>query len=271
MFTEQSRRGFRVAADEGAPVASRVAAAALLAVLFLGARAASAQPTIRIPEVSGDQLIFFYDNRTDRTSFLSFSNPSSRPVLVEVAFYSDTLAQRLGQELLTLEAASNVVVDPTSAAGGVAAGKAGLAVVTPIVSPDVRLPIVPPEPLVGSFTVANTTLGAAFGENPFGRFAVNPSGELAPPDDLVDGATVLYQRFAPEILMAPVYFNPQTLAPASDDGNRIILVAFNDRYGQTFDIEPLSETFRVSFFDNAGELVAQDSVPVNGILLGRKR
>jgi hypothetical protein len=62
-------------------------------------------------------------------------------------------------------------------------------------------------------------------------------------------------------------FSPQMLAPPSQDGNRIILVAFNDRYGQTFDIEPLSDTVQVTFFDTTGQLVAQDSVPVNGVLL----
>src|SRR5262249_7995257 len=117
MFTEQSRSGFRVATGVGAALASRVAAATLFAVIQLAAQKASAQSTIRTPDVTGDQLIFFYDNRTDRTSFLSFTNPSSRPVMVEIAFYPETLAQRLGQEVVTLDAASNVVVDPTSAAG----------------------------------------------------------------------------------------------------------------------------------------------------------
>lgn len=240
---------------------------AALATCLGGPHASFAQETIRTPDVTGDQLIFFYDNRTDRGAFFSFSNPSDTQLMVEIAFYPENLAQRLGQEVVTLGPAANVVVDPTMAAGGVAAGQAGLAVVTPVDGPDTRHPIVPAAPLTGSFSVVNTVLGAGFGENPFARRAVLSSGGLAAPGAAVDGTSVLYQRFVPDVLTVPVYFNPADLGPASNDGNRVVLVAFNDQYGQNFDVAPLAETFHASIFDTAGELLVATDVAVSGILL----
>jgi plastocyanin len=265
MFTEPCRR---LRYGRGArELAVTLGAAFLLAAGPGAARSVLAQETIRTPDVQGDQLIFFIDNRADRASFLSLSNPSDTQLMVEIAFYPESLAQRLGQEVVTLGPAANLVVDPTAAAGGVAAGQAGLAVVTPVDAPDNRHPIVPAAPLTGSFSVANTVLGAGFGENPFGRRAVLASGGLAAPGAAVDGTSVLYQRFVPDVLTVPVYFNPQTLGPASNDGNRVVLVAFNDQYGANFDLAPLAETFHASIFDTAGQLLVATDVAVNGIVL----
>jgi plastocyanin len=244
-----------------------VLGAALAAACLLAPRPALAQETVRTPDVTGDQLLFFYDNRTDRTSFFSFSNPSDTQLIVEVAFYPQDLSHRLGQDVLTIGPAGNVVVDPTTAAGGVAAGQAGLALVTPVDGPDTRHPIVPAAPLTGSFTVVNTVLGAGFGENPFGRRAILASGGFAAAGASVDGTSVLYQRFVPDILTVPVYFNPATLGPASNDGNRIALIAFNDQYGQNFDVAPLAETFHASIFDTSGALLVATDVAVSGIVL----
>ena len=87
--------------------------------------------TIPTPDVSGDQLLFLYDARTDRVPFLSISNPSDATVFVEVAFYPADLSSRLGSAVIELGSAANEVIDPTSFAGGVANGNAGLAVMTP--------------------------------------------------------------------------------------------------------------------------------------------
>jgi hypothetical protein len=241
---------------------------ALAALLACGGKA-QAQATIEVPDVRGDQLVFFYDARTNRTPFLSVTNPSSTTVNLEVAFYPASLANRLGQFVVTVPAAGNVVIDPTSAAGGVAAGNAGLAVVTPVASASSTQAVVPPEPLIGNFTLANTALGAAFGENALGRLAVDGSGSRADAGEPVDGASVKYQRFTPPVLMVPAYFNPTMLAPPANDGNRVIVAAFADRYGSRFDVAPAAagESLAASFFDSAGQLVGQATVPVNGVLL----
>lgn len=227
-----------------------------------------AQATITVPGVSGDQLIYFYDARTDRVPFLTVANPATTPVVIEVAFYPTNLSSRLGEAVFTLPGGGNVVIDPTSSsvAGGAAAGNAGLAVVTPITSTSNSQPIVPPEPLTGGYTLANLQLTAAFGENPYGRLAVGSNGARASAGAQVNGSAVKYQRFTPAVLMVPTYFNPQDLAPPAQDGNRVIVAAFNDSYGAEFNVTALSDTAAALFCDNEGFEAATGSVAVNGVL-----
>jgi len=241
-----------------------VAAAALLA----SAGHARAQATLTVPGVSGDQLIYFYDARTNRVPFLTVANPAATPVVIEVAFYPATLASRLGEAVFTLPGGGNLVIDPTSSsvAGGAANGNAGLAVITPIASEADAQPIVPPQPLTGGYTLANLQLTAAFGENPYGRLAVGSNGQRASAGAEVDGNAVKYQRFTPSVLMVPVYFNPEDLAPADQDGNRVILAAFGDAYGEQFDVTPLADTAGALFCDAEGFEAAVGTAAVNGVL-----
>lgn len=253
------RRGTALAATLAATVA-----------VFAGApHDARAQSTIAVPATSGDQLIFFYDARTDRVPFLTIANPSATPVVVELAFYPQDLGSRLGEQVYTLPGGGNVVIDPTqsSVADGVANGNAGLAVVTPIASETDSHPVVPPVPLTGGYTLANQTLSAAFGENPYGRLAVAASGARATAGAQVDGNAVKYQRFTPSVLMVPVYFNPQNLAPPADDGNRVIVAAFTDSYGAQFDVGPASDTPPATFCNSGGFEVATGAPAVSGVLL----
>jgi hypothetical protein len=244
------------------------AAAALLASLTMTSQA-MAQATITVPGTSGDQLIYFYDARTNRVPFLTISNPAGTPVVVEVSFYPANLASRLGEQVYTLPGGGNIVIDPTSSsvAGGAANGNAGLAVVTPIASATDTQAVVPPQPLTGGYTLANTALGAAFGENPYGRLAVGSNGARATAGAEVDGSAVKYQRFTPTALMVPTYFNPQDLAPADQDGNRVVVAAFNDVYGAAFGITALSDDAAALFCDADGFEAAVGSAAVNGVLL----
>jgi hypothetical protein len=239
-----------------------------IGLAMLGALPASAAAqTIGVPDVSGDQLLFVYDARTSRVPFLTVANPSDETVFVDVAFYPQDLSARLGGGVIELASAANRVIDPTSDFGGVANGNAGLAVLTPVVSAADATPIVPPEPLVGGFTLANTQLGSGFGENPFARFAVTGSGARAEPGATVDGSAVSYERIAPETLVIPVYFNPQTLEPPDRDGNRVILATFDDQYGTPFAVVGRSDAASARFFDAAGVPIADMPVSVNGVLL----
>jgi hypothetical protein len=253
----------------GALAATLAAVAAVAVVGGPMAHEAHAQTTIAVPGTSGDQLIFFYDARTGRVPFLSVANPGGTPVVIEVAFYPQDLQSRLGEAVFTLAGGGNVVIDPTqsSVAGGVASGNAGLAVVTPIASATDSHAIVPPVPLTGGYTLANQTLEAAFGENPYGRLAVTNNGSRATAGAQVDGNAVKYQRFTPSVLMVPVYYNPQTLAPPADDGNRVIVAAFTDSYGAQFDIGPASDTPPATFCNAGGFEVATGAPEVNGVLL----
>lgn len=265
-MARNERSGTRAASR----VRSRVlaGAAALLASLIMTAQA-MAQATITVPGTSGDQLIYFYDARTDRVPFLTISNPAATPVVVEVAFYPANLASRLGEQVYTLPGGGNIVVDPTSSsvAGGAASGNAGLAIVTPIASTSDTQAVVPPQPLTGGYTLANLALGAAFGENPYGRLAVGSNGARAAAGAEVDGNAVKYQRFTPAVLMVPAYFNPQDLAPAAQDGNRVVIAAFNDVYGAAFGVTALGDDAAALFCDADGFEAAVGSAAVNGVLL----
>lgn len=240
---------------------------ALVGAVLLGSPGGPSAQTIGVPDVSGDQLLFVYDARTSRVPFLTVANPSDDTVFIDVAFYSQSLDARLGGGVIELGSAANRIIDPTSDFGGVANGNAGLAVFTAVVSASDLTPVVPGEPIVGGFTLANTQLGSGFGENPFGRLAVTGSGARATPGATVDGSSVSYERIAPEILVVPVYFNPQTLAPPDNDGNRVVLVTFDDQYGTPFEIVGRSDTASARFFDGSGFPVATTTTAVDGVLL----
>jgi hypothetical protein len=246
----------------------RIARLSVLGVaVLLGSTGLSSAQTIGVPDVSGDQLLFVYDARTSRVPFLTVANPSDETLFIDVAFYSQTLDARLGGGVIELGAAANRVIDPTSDFGGAANGNAGLAVFTPVVSASDLTPVVPDEPIVGGFTLANTQLGSGFGENPFGRLAVTGSGERAAAGATVDGTAVSYERIAPSILVVPVYFNPQTLAPPDNDGNRVVLVTFDDQYGTPFEVVGRSDSPNARFFDGSGFPIADTAVAVDGVLL----
>lgn len=238
----------------------------VVAVAVALASSATAALALRVPDTSGDQLIFVYDARTDRVPFLNVANASNGTLFIQVAFYDAALAP-LGGGVLELASAANQVIDPTQAFGGVANGEAGLAIFTPVASAEDLTPIVPGEPLVGGFTLANTALGSGFGGNPFGRLAVTGSGSRAAAGATVDGTSVRYESFDPGILTVPVYFNPQTLAPADIDGNRVFLASFNDVYGDSFSVSAASQDLTATYFDGGGVQVAETGVAVNGVLL----
>ena len=239
---------------------------AALALVGANASVAVAQTTIRTPSVSGDQLIFLYDARPDRVSFLNVANVANETIHVNVAIYATDLTTQLVGQTISLGPAANTVVDPTSFGGGAAANTAGLAVFTPVMSPDNATPVVPPQPIVGGFTLANVVLASGFGQNPFARAAINVGSSMrAPAGTVVDGNSVAYERFAPGILNIPAYFDPATLSPPANDGNRILLAAFADQYDGGFSLSPLQTNAAVTFFDNSGVRIAENSITINGV------
>jgi hypothetical protein len=238
-------------------LASAFAIATLVATLGTSLTA-QAQSSIGEPLASGDQLLFFFDSRSPRVSFVSVSNPANEPVTIEILIPSAGL-----RESIQLDARGNQVIDPTA----LAPEQRGLLVLTPIVDSEDHTPVVPPQPILGSYTIANLLLGAAFGGNALGRRAVE-GGSLATPGSIVDGSTVRYQVVNPEALAVPVYFDPQTVGPPEQDGNRLRLAAFRDEYdGGEYDLAPLLGSVEAQFFDNGGTEVADRTAPLaNGLL-----
>jgi hypothetical protein len=248
--------------------AARWALAALtVAAGAIRTEPALAQSEIRVADVRGDQLLFVYDARPGRVSFLLVSNPGGTPVTLDASFYALSLESRLGGETLALPAGGHLVLDPANVAGGAAAGSAGLAVLTPIAGGGDPTPVVPPEPLTGGFTLANTALASAFGENAFGRLAVSSDGSRASAGSAVTGSDVRYQRLQPRVLTVPLYFDPRSLGPAESDGNRVVLAAFADRYGVGFDVAPADTSADATFLDASGATIARRTVSFAGVLL----
>lgn len=223
---------------------------------------AGAQSTVDTPEAVGDQLFFFYDASGPRAAFLNVANPSDIPVDLEISFYPSTGGRQESRS--TLGAWANLVVEPSGVPG--VGGTFGLAVVTPVSGPTSAQPIVPAQPLAGSFTQANTTGGAAFGSNAIGRLAVNASGIRAAAGSDVDGASVLYQRFTPSVLAIPTYFDPTTLDPPENDGNRVILITFEDSYGSRYDPVSPSGSLAWALFDGGGAEVARGAQSASMVL-----
>jgi len=216
----------------------------------------------------GDQLIFFYDVRPARTTFLTVGNTSASDVVLEIVFYSQSL-ERITEQVVVLPAFGASVLDPGQRQG--VPGTAGLVVMTPVTSEVDHTPIVPPRPLVGGFSIVNQTLGAGTGGNPFGRLALNRTGAdletRGSPGATVDGVNVVYQNALPSSpsggrssLTFPVYFNPNTLSPADQDGNRLFFASFSDQYAAPvgplgaarFNIIPDTVETQATFYDASG-------------------
>jgi hypothetical protein len=231
---------------------------AVLATVHGTELSARAQGTIGEPLAAGDQLLFFFDTRTPRVSFVSVSNPADEAVTIEVLIPAAGL-----RESVELPALGNQVIDPTA----LAPNQRGLLILTPILDSEDHQPVVPPEPILGSYTIANLLLGAAFGGNALARRAVE-DGSFAAPGEIVDGSTVRYQTVSPASLAIPVYFDPSTVGPPEQDGNRLQLAAFGDEYdGGQYELVPLLGSVEAQFFDNGGTEVAQRTAPLaNGLL-----
>ena len=229
------------------------------------------------PRVDGDQLFFFFDARTSRVPFLGVSNVNPRAMVLDVQFLDTSLA-RLAAFEMTLPASGQVLIDASTIQG--VTGHLGLVMITPC-DPATLRPLVPEVPLLGGFTLANTALGSGFGQNPFGRLAIDrttgrrASGGTIIGDSATGGTNVAYQQIEPTALVLPFYFDPANLSPPEFDGNRLFLAAFCDVYsappgGLFFSLRPApgfafdSVTFVAA---SGGLITAKSDVPaVGGVL-----
>lgn len=252
---------------------TRLVAAALI-VASIAARLASG---VDVPKVRGHQLFFFFDARPydspdaglpARVTFVTILNPATETVAVEVVAYDQRLAPIVA-ETLEIPSGQRVVLDLPSryAEEHEEILTAGLLVVTPVMSADDPRPIVPPSELAGSFTVAGPYNG--FGENAFGRSVIGESK----PGDVVDGRAVKYEPIGPTsgIVAISGYFDLDQLGDPDQDGNRVVLVAFEDRYEemQPFRIAAPDPAVGVAptFCSTSGVVAAQPTPVVGGVYL----
>lgn len=250
-------------------------AALVSASLFvLSPSVAAAQFFATTPATYGDQLFFFFDARADRVPFLTISNLAAEAIDVQIAYFRDDMEVVLAVDSATLPALGHRIIDPNLISS--VKGNAGLAVVTPVAG-DPRRAVVPPSqagtpglpPLFGSFTLANTKLQAGFGQNPFARIAVDFTSNRATDGSAVDGIDVAYQTFAADMLVIPSYFDPASLSPASEDGNRILLAAFEDTYTDgRWGLQRLTVSMDVLFNGLDGALITRTIAEVTGVRSG---
>jgi hypothetical protein len=194
-----------------------------------------------VPEPSGDQLIFYYDATEGHASFIGVTNPAGAEVMLEVAVYPGDLGTPIATQVVRIAAGEDQVFDPSVSFGGMVAGHAGLVVVTPVAD-DHMTPIVPPKPLAGVFTIADTATNSAFGESPMARMAVTDGDRAPMVGATVDGSIVFYEKFTPKVLMVPSFFDLSTASGQTAGTNQVIVVAFDDKYGPPFRVAAASSS-----------------------------
>lgn len=235
-------------------------AGALVGALALATSASADVPTIYQPDTTGDQGIFYYDARSDFTTFLQVRNGGVTDLKVRVLFYGPTLSQPLATES-TIPAGGSRLIDvggldglaeQNGVAFATAVNDAGEAVVSNAIS--------------GGFTVANLLTGSAWGSWAPARSARNDdSGSFPPLGTVINGTTVRFTPIQPIRLDLPGYYNPTTLAPVSQNGNQIIFVNFVDTAGANFGADVGSTTWNVNAVRSNGSAVGPTTFTAGGV------
>jgi hypothetical protein len=211
------------------------------------------------PEAKGDQLIFYYDARANFTTFLNLHNDSGSGLDVEVLFYNPTFNSPFTREI-TLDAHETRIVDVSGlkTAEPALAAQFGVAIATAVNHAGKAIVT---RALSGNFTVANLQVGSAWGAPAAARTAVFSSEALLralpissspDPGTVIDGTTVVLPPIQPTNAHLAVYYNPETLAPASLGGNQLIFIAFEDVPGEIYSAQVAATTWSVAANRNDG-------------------
>lgn len=244
------------------------------------------------PRGRGDQLIAYYDTRAGFSTFLNLRNEGLADVNVRIDFYGPAFGSPFtvnlaGSEQLVSGATRTLDVGGLSARGLPA--QFGVAIATAVNgSGD---PVVT-RALSGSFTVANLQTASAWGAPAAARLALErlravelsdganlgttaggpigpiiESGLLPTPGAIIDGEQVRLQAIAPVTSDLSVYYDPETLQPASDGGNQIIFVSFNDDLGTPYMASAASTTWTASVASNDGSTISTGLVTASGVIV----
>jgi hypothetical protein len=260
-----------------------LAAAAVLAALAADATAQTRFPgAVTRPGTRGDQLIFVYDTRDGFTTFLNLRSTGASALPVEILFYGPELATPFAKR-------ATIPVGPGSAGAAGAGGtftldvgalrasglpaEAGVAFVNAVDA--AGAPIVT-RVLTGSFTIANLRTGSAWGAVAAARSAVRV--EATDPDrpcttrveapergSVIDGAKILLPPIQPAAADLPVYYDPDTLAPAALGGNQVIFVTFEDVVGVPYAAERASTEWTLDAVRDTGVPIEADPVETGGV------
>ena len=221
--------------------------ALLILILFVSGAIGA---TIEEARTTGDQLIFFYDARSPRVPFYNITNPCDEGVSISAVFHHEG-GWVAGETRIHLSAGGKSPLDPTSIDG--VTGSAGIVSITPV--NEQGIPVVPRCFIMGTQTGANLNLSAAYGDNGFGRLAMRGSVH-ANSGEVVDCSRVKYEQVRPSAYMFN-HFNPSTLGPVEDDGNRVVLGMFLDKCLPSFELSPAKLYVGVLMLDRNGNRVVE--------------
>ena len=264
-------------------IATFVVTLALLGACVPPARAGVAinPNAISRPDAKGDQVIFYYDARAGFTTFINLNNAELGAQTVQVLFYGPGFSEPFVHNV-TVPGNGMTIIDVGALKSGpppTLPAQFGVAIATVI--NDAGKTVVS-RVLSGNFTVANLQVNSAWGAPGAARTAIF-SGELAQhhasartgveaisstPDigDVIDGSTVILPPIQPLNAYLSAYYNPDTLAPASQGGNQLIFISFEDVAGETYSATSASTDWAVDATTGAGVAIgAEGSFLVNGV------
>lgn len=259
---------------------------------FAGLAPGALEPKVLAePGGRGDQLIAYYDARESFGTFVNLRNEGQIALNVRVDFYGPGFASPFtinfaGTDQLASGATRTIDVGGLKAQGlpaqfGVAIATAVNASGEPIVS----------RALSGNFTVANLLTNSAWGAPSAARIAleslitkldedvdvgapsggpVTPISEAGfPPDPgtVIDGDFVRFQTIAPVTSDLSVYYDPETLQPASEGGNQIIFISFDDDAGTPYAASAASTTWTAAISSNTGSTIGTGLVTASGVIV----
>lgn len=227
-----------------------------------GTRAAVWAPeALQRPDAVGDQLIYYYDARSNFTSYLTLLNSGPGELTVSVLFYGPTFSTPFSQAVTLASGALRILDVGALRASGLPA-QPGAAFATAV---NVGGQPIATGWLSGNFTVANLATNSAWGAHAMARSAVRPDGSAASPGTVVDGMDAAFKPIRPFALDLAAYYNPNDLAPVSASGNQVIFITFEDSPGATFSAEIGSTTWNVVATRNTGVPISDTAFTANGV------
>lgn len=223
---------------------------AVLAVVVLWPNVARAvfDAVLERPDSFGDQVISYYDARPDYTTFIALRNGSEGVQVVNVLFYGQDVTTPFSKTVV-FDGGELKIIDVGSLRSEGLPAEPGVAIAT-TVNGDGE-PIATGS-LAGSFTVANLLTGSAFGAPGAARSAFTDTGNLLPSGTVIGPATGVLQLIQPRTALLAAFYDPATLAPASNGGNQLVFIDFVDTYGTTYGAAIGGTTWNVFAFASNG-------------------
>jgi hypothetical protein len=216
------------------------------------------------PQAVGDQVIFFFDARTNFTTYLTLRSTASSALNVQMLFYTGDFPAPSSQDV-SLNPGQLRIVDVGSLRDVGLPSAAGVVIATAVDGSD--RPLVT-RALAGNFTVANVLVNSAWGAGGAARSAAQQGSEDPPPlGSLIDGTSIRLPAIAPTAADLAAYYNPDDLAPAADGGNQLIFIGFQDVPGETYAATPVNVAWDVQARRNSGATIANTLFNADGIVV----